>query len=215
MKDLLKKEIDFLCEDLFLERKNHVLLYGKHEDTFAVLQGIYERAKKDKTFLCSWHDASKIINPMDFFEPILRLKYEKGYEVLKEKDWFKELIEKNTMDGIFKLTEFCGKEKNSKFQNARKLPIFFIDGIEDLFFKFDYSHLDEEGRKKLLSINFLEQPLPKGFGNHLRNLHQSGKGIFYGLVKNTESLEFKSTLGNYNYLFYNENFRNHDVWRED
>jgi len=46
-------------------------------------------------------------------------------------------------------------------------------------------------------------------------LHQSGKGIFYGLVKNTESLEFKSTLGNYNYLFYNENFRNHDVWRED
>jgi len=162
MKDLLKKEIDFLCEDLFLERKNHVLLYGKHEDTLAVLQGIYKKAKRNKTFLCSWHDASKIINPMDFFEPILKLKYGKKYEALKEKDWFKELVVKNTMDGVFKLTEFCGKEKDSKFPNARKLPIFFINGIEDLFFKFDYSHLDEEGRKKLLSIDFLEQ--------HLRDL---------------------------------------------
>src|SRR3989339_534970 len=166
MTELLAREIEFLCEDLFLE-------------------------------------------------PILKLKYEKKYNELKEKDWFKELVAKNTMDGVFRLTEFCGKEKNSKFRNARKLPIFFIDGIENLFFKFDYSHLDEEGRKKLLSIDFWEQPLPKGFGNHLRNLHQFREGIFYGLVKNTESLEFKSTLGNYNYLFYNGNFRNHEVWRED
>src|SRR3989339_764530 len=194
MTELLAREIEFLCEDLFLEGQNHVLLYGKHEDTLAVLQGIYKKAKKDKTFLCSWHDSSKIIKPMDFFEPILKLKYEKKYNELKEKDWFKELVAKNTMDGVFRLTEFCGKEKN---------------------FKFDYSHLDEEGRKKLLSIDFWEQPLPKGFGNHLRNLHQFREGIFYGLVKNTESLEFKSTLGNYNYLFYNGNFRNHEVWRED
>ena len=162
MTELLAREIEFLCEDLFLEGQNHVLLYGKHEDTLAVLQGIYKKAKKDKTFLCSWHDSSKIIKPMDFFEPILKLKYEKKYNELKEKDWFKELVAKNTMDGVFRLTEFCGKEKNSKFRNARKLPIFFIDGIENLFFKFDYSHLDEEGRKKLLSIDFLEQ--------HLRDL---------------------------------------------
>lgn len=65
----------------------------------------------------------------------------------------------------------------------------------------DYGYLDEEDRKKLITP-FMEQPLPKGFGDCLRpHLHQTGNGIFYGSVMNTGGMEFAATLLNYQYLF--------------
>ena len=51
--------------------RNSLLLYGKPADTIAVLRGMYELAQKDTQFRCSWHDASQIQHPLDFFEPIL------------------------------------------------------------------------------------------------------------------------------------------------
>ncbi len=210
----LEREIEFLCEDLFEGGRNHVLLYGKPERTLPVLQGVYERAKKREEFLCSWHDASKITQPMDFFEPILRLKYGSEYESLREKSWFKELAVRDNKDGVFQLARFCGREKDSKNPHLRKLPLIFIKGIEELFFTMDYGHLDEEGRKKLMNYftPFTELPLPKGFGDCLRGyLHQTGNGICYGSVMNTKRMEVAATLLNYQYLFYGENFRDHAV----
>ncbi len=201
MKNLLETEIESLCEDLFGENQNSVLLYGKPEHTLAILTGVYERAKKKEEFLCSWHDASKITKPMDFFEPILRLKYGDGYESLREEEFFKRLVGR---DGhIFQLARTCGRDESSESQNAQRLPVIFIDGVEELFFNMDYWHLSLEEINKVITSHLIEQPLPKGFGDCLRaHLHHTQRAIFYGTVRNEEGIQFKTTLGNYDYLFY-------------
>ncbi|MCK5300188.1 MAG: hypothetical protein KAJ54_03475 [Candidatus Aenigmarchaeota archaeon] len=203
-----EKDIEYLCKDLFDKEKNSILLYGDPKQTLAVLKGVYDKANKRKEFLCSWHDASKIDQPMDFFEPILRLKFGDEYEQMREKSWFKDLSGRETKSGVFQLACLCVQDNNSKNPNERRLPVIFIDGIDELLFKMDYSHLDQEGRKKVLSDRYMEQPSPKGFGDCLRAyLHQTGKGIFYGSVGNVDSIENKATLGNPHYLFYGRNFR--------
>jgi len=110
-------------------------------------------------------------------------------------------------DNLDDLISLCAQEKDSNNLNARKLPVIFIDGIEELFFKMDYGHLNENSRKKLLSDSYADQPNHNGFGNCLRNLHQNDTAIFYGIVRNKRSIEYKTTLGNYNYLFYADNFK--------
>ncbi len=213
MESPLETEIEFLCEDLFERGKNNVLLYGKPEDTLSVLSGVYERATKKEEFLCSWHDASTITCPMDFFEPVLQLKYGDEYNLLREKLWFKDLVARSDRSGVFQLAGLCGREKASKNPNPQRLPLFFIDGIEELFFKIDYGHLEEESRKNVLTGDFMDQQLlPRGFGDCLRGyLHQTGNGIFYGTVRDSRGIKFQATLGNHYYLFYNENFMNHTV----
>lgn len=207
---MLERDLELLCENLFNGTPNHVLLYGESEHTRSVLKGVYKRAKNKEEFLCSWHDASAITHPMDFFEPILRLKYGHEYESLREKSLFKDYLETNDQVGVFQLAKLCGREENSKNPNERRSPIFFIDGVEELFFKMDYSHLDEEDRK-IVTGDF-KRLHPRGFGNCLRGyLHQTGKGIFYGTVRDTEGIQFKATLGNYHYAFYNGNFGYYNV----
>lgn len=210
-----EREIEFLCKDLFEGGQNHTLIYGNKERTTELLKRVYERASQREELLCSWHEASKINNPLDFFKPILQLKYRKSYEELKEKDWFKNLVNGDDKRTIFKLAEFCGMEEKHPILNARKMPVFFIDGLEELFFKMDYGNLDEKDMQTVLTKSRSQAPLPNGFGNALRScLHQRNKGIFYGTVHDTKSREFKATLGNYHYLFYSENFMNHGLWEE-
>ena len=193
--------------DMLQNGGGSVLFYGTPEDTLAVLREIYERAKKNEEFLCSWHDASKINQAMDFFEPILQLKYGVEYNSFKKGYSFKYLASRKDMDGVFQLASFCGQEKDSKNPNARRLPIFFIDGIEELLFKIDYGHLTWADKLKLLDKNPYERPLSKGFGKCLRgHLHQTTKGIFYGTVKTEEGIQYMATLGNVHYQFYAGNF---------
>ena len=207
MDPIVDRTIEFLGDDLFNKGRNHVLLYGDPQKTNLVLKAMYDAAREREEFLCSWHNASTIAQPMDFFEPILRLKYGNEYESLREKSWFKDLTTRNEKGGVFQLARLCGREENSENQHARSLPIIFIEGIEELFFKMDYGHLNEEGRKKLLTSSFMEQPLSKGFGDCLRgSLHQTKNGIFYGTVRNSQGIPFEATFGNYHYLFYSENF---------
>jgi len=210
MEESLVTKINFICKDLFEEARNNFLLYGNPKKTSLMLREIYKQAQKREEFLCSWHNASKIKKPMDFFEPVLRLKYGKRYDTeIVAKPWFKELISRNEKGGVFQLASLCGREENSKYPNEKKTPIFFILGMEELLFKMDYRHLNKTSLQKLLTGDFMEQPLPKGFGDCVRgSLHQTGKGIFYGTVRNPNNIKFRSTLGNYNYLFYCENFYN-------
>lgn len=207
---MVESIIEYLRKDLYDGGQNHVLLYGKPEETLVVLKGVFDRAKENEEFLCSWHDASKIAQPMDFFEPILRLKYGGDFDT-RIKDLVspaqKQTAKNKIPKEVMYCAELCAREKNAKNRNARKLPIIFIDGIDELFFKMDYCHLDETGIKKLLNRNFFEQPLPRGFGNCLRaRLHQTNNGIFYGAVWDYKSIQYRATLGNYHYTFFALNF---------
>ena len=84
----------------------------------------------------------------------------------------------------------------------------FIDGIENLFFKMDYGHIDKEKQKKIPSSSIFDNSFrSKGFGDALRGrLHQEKKAVFYGIVRNPHSLSYECTLGDYHYLFYSDNF---------
>ncbi len=207
MDRIMEATANRLCEELFEIGKNHILLYGKPERTREVLRAVYERGKAREELLCSWHDASVITQPMDFFEPILRLKYGSDYEAIREDLHVKDFAGRNDKGGVFQLAALCGREDTSRYPNARRQPVIFIDGIEELFFKLDYGHLDEAGLKDVLAGRFMKRPLSKGFGDCLRGfLHQTGKGIFYGTVRDTAGTPFATTIGNYDYLFYGENF---------
>ncbi|MEK6816023.1 MAG: hypothetical protein AABY09_00280, partial [Nanoarchaeota archaeon] len=83
-----------------------------------------------------------------------------------------------------------------------------IDGIDELFFKMDFGHLNENEIAQAMSpMSWEDRPLPKGFGNCLRRyLHQTRDGIFYGAARNYESPQFQMTLANPGYLFYALNF---------
>jgi hypothetical protein len=212
MPNVTKWEMDY-CLDR-LDKKESVLFYGKRENTLALMKGIYDIVKLKEEYLCSWHDASTIIHQLDLFEPILKLKYGNEYTLMKETSSFKKLYDKKNakeflnMGDVSRLVELCGQEIHSDDSNKRKLPVIFIDGIDELFFKMDYAHLDEAGLEKLFTGNYLERPHHKGFGNCLRDLHQYGTAIFYGIVKDKDSVAYRATLGDSRYLFYAENFRN-------
>lgn len=211
MKASTRFSVDYLCEDLFDYGKNHVLLYGKPEDTSAVLKAIFEKAGKMDEFRCTYHDASLINKPMDFYEPILRLKYGDEYEEIVKNPWFMGLADRTGLSGVFRFASLCAQEEDSENPQHRKKPLIFIEGIEELFFKFDYAHLDEEGIKRVLGYT-LEAPIERGFGSCLRAyLHQEPKGIFYGTVRDEESIAYQTMLGNGHYMFFNGNFLNHDV----
>ena len=192
-----------------VQEGNSLLFYGKPAETVAVMQEIYTFAKDTHSLSCSWHDASRIQHPLDFFDPILQLKYGSQYQRLDQFNQLKDLFSRNdkTMPDISILAELCQQEKQSPHLNAQKLPVIFVDGMEELLFRMDYAHLDAP-EQKAFSKGVMEQPSPKGFGNCLRaNLHQTKRGVFCGTVKNPDSLQYQATLGNYNYLFYAENFR--------
>jgi hypothetical protein len=200
----VKREIGYLCKDLFSEGRNNVLFFGNLKYTRAVLKGVYNRAKIKNEFLCSWHDALAITKPMDFFEPLLILKYGKEYDKLKMRPIFRQICKED----IFELAYLCGREKGSKNKNHQRLPVIFIDGFEQLLFEMDYGHLDKKRIETMLIDDSASQILPKGFGDRLRKeLHQTGTGIFYATVGNANSVEFASTLGTYNYLFNADQFR--------
>lgn len=214
----IEREIKFISDD-FVARGNSVLFYGKPEHTLEVLRGVYERINEREEFLCSWHDASAIAHPMGFFEPVLRLKYGDEYESVSEriKDIVKNITLGNDRDSfsLGLLAELCGKEEKSKNSNARKMPVFFIDGIAEFLFRMDYGHLDEEGIERIFNYPSYTQTSPRGFGSCLRaELHQAKKGIFCGTVRNAKGLEHRTTLGNYYYLFYSGNFLCHTVWKD-
>src|SRR3989344_7612851 len=82
MEDLERRKIEYLCEDLFERGKNSVLIFGPPEQTRRVLKAVYDAAREKEEFLCSWHEASAINHPMQFYEPILRAKYGPDYDSL-------------------------------------------------------------------------------------------------------------------------------------
>ncbi len=208
----LEEEIDYWSNDLFTRHINHVLFYGKRNPVLTLMKGVYTNAMTQENFLCSWHDATNINNQLDFFEPILKLKYDDDYTKIKNESEFLKLYAKKDAgklldpEDVTNLVNLCGQEKKSVISNARKLPVIFMDGIEELFFKMDFN-LNKKDTTQLLSGRYMQGPSSNGFGNSLRNLHQLGTGIFYGIVRNKDSLAFKATLGNYHYLFNGENFQ--------
>jgi hypothetical protein len=198
------QEIQFVCERINEEQS--LLITGNYPLALEFGKQVFSRVQLEGRYLCTWHDASLIRTPLDFFEPVLKLKYGSQYETLKRQ--LEDLRRRN----IFELARFCGSD--SEFHDG-KMPLIFIDRIEELFFNLDYGPLDDRVKQKLLNSDFLEQPISQGFGNALRaHLHQEQRGLFFGIVRNTESFEFLATLGNYHYLFYEENFCPHRVWEE-
>lgn len=185
---------------------NSVLLYGEQKDTLKVMQDVYKKASNRGDILCSWHESSEIKKPMDFFEPILKLKYRERYNEMKKEKFFIEIVEENDLSC---LAEMCQKGKGYKGDsNKDKLPIFFINGIEELFFNMDYGHLDRKELER--RINTFDESLPfcQKFSSSLREqLHQTGKGVFYGIIKSTDSLDYRCTMAEYHYLFYADNFK--------
>lgn len=210
----IDRYVDYLFKDLTEKQipgsQNHTLIYGNTENSFEILNKLYSLANKRKEFLCTMHDASEINTAFDFFKPILKAKYKKKYKkYLEEKEWFQETIKDPNSREVFSLSEYCGMDKNSGDFYMKKLPLIFIKGMENLLFKIDYGHLSQKDIKKILTKSYMDRPVSRGFGNHLRgNLHQAQKGIFIGTVENADGIEFKTTLGNYHYLFYADNFRN-------
>ncbi len=200
--DQIEHKIAYLCEDLFYRGRNSVLIYGQPEQTQKVMKAVYDAAKEREEFSCTWHDASAITKPSQFFEPLLRAKYGAESGILEKLDTF----------SLYELSDLCSREENSQDPNARKLQVIFIDGIEKLFFKMDFDHLDEENKTKLSARDFMERPLPNNFGNYLRAaLHQRSEAVFYGTIHDTKGIEYGLTLGNYHYLFYADNFMPIDI----
>ncbi len=198
----LDRYIELLCESV-LDEKNSILLYGKPEKTLEVLKEFYNIISKRKEFLCSYYDASEIQNPLDFFVPILKLKYGDDYET-EIKPHIEGLSQDKNKRGILDLAEICGQNLGSKILNERKFPIILINGIEELLFKLDFSHLK---KSDYLKIPIAGSVISQEFGDSLRkSIFGTKKGVFCGSVKDCESMEYRDTLGNYNYLFYSENF---------
>ncbi|MFA6089206.1 MAG: hypothetical protein WC755_05050, partial [Candidatus Woesearchaeota archaeon] len=183
--------IDLINQDV----GNSVLFYGKESDTNFVMKQIYEKMKQNDKFLCSWHNAELIKTPIDFFDPILKSKYGEEYNSFREEEWFKK-----------GMGELIGRNIDSSKINHQKLPLIFIEGIENLFFNMDY-YLTELDR---INFNPNDETLKTkygNFGNTLRKgLFTPHNGIIYGSVKDKNSKEYNYTLGNYDYLFYVDNF---------
>mgnify|MGYP001568132253 CR=1 FL=1 len=212
MKETFNMDIAYLSEELFKSGKNNTLLYREPENTLEVLQKIYEKANKREEFLCTFHNASLIKKPMDFFAPILKLKYGEEYEDSFKSDWFKDIINSEDVSETSRLADFCGKDEKSDNLRHKKLPLIFIEGIEELFFKMDYGHLDDDKLKNFFRRGYLEQPGHRMFGNCLRgSLPQTGNAIFFGSVRNNKGIEYATTLGNYHYMFYSGNFGNFHI----
>ncbi|MEK6733982.1 MAG: hypothetical protein AABY27_02615 [Pseudomonadota bacterium] len=144
------------------------------------------------TVLYSYQEINTVF---DFFNPILKLKYAEEYDsMINDSDFDR--------NDVYILSELCiEKEVN------HKKPLVFIEGLEKLLFKLDYSHFDEETVKKVLR-NSYNAPAPIGLGNSiLASWHQTGESIVYGTVYNTYSKEYRATLGNFSYLYNAHNFK--------
>ena len=196
--------IDNICRYLNNPVVSSFLIYGELEEKQAILKGVYEEASKRDNLLCSFHDSSKIKTPLDFFEPILKLKWgQERYEKFKQSDYFKSLDD----DEIRILAGLCGKEENSQNPQERKFPIFFIDGIEKFFFNMDYGHLSQD-KESLLESEFSHLNMhSKKFSESLRvRLKDELTGAFIGTVDDEQGIEYDLTLGTARYLFYAGNF---------
>jgi len=184
-----------------LLNKDSVLLFGNIKNTSKVLEKTCEDFSKNKQFLCSFHDASKIKSALDFFTPILKLKYKDNPTVYERliNGYLKLASKKNDETQLFHMAEVCGQDLGGKTENEKKFPIIFINGIEELLAKIDFPNLHEKDYKQTMDLNF---------GNCLRgHLHQTRKAIFCGIVTDYNSLEYKATLANgARYMFYCGNF---------
>lgn len=199
MKYPLNVEVGLVSEKLL--NKQNVLLFGNIENTSKVLEKTYEDLSKNKQFLCSFHNASRIKSALNFFIPILKLKYKDNSTVCEKLiDIYLKLVsQKNDETQLFHIAEVCGQDLKGKTENEKKLPIIFINGIEKLLAKIDFPNLHKKDYKQTNDLNF---------GNCLRgDLHQTGKAIFCGTVIDYNSLEYKATLANgARYMFYCGNF---------
>lgn len=184
-----------------------VLLFGNSENTSKVLKKTYEELSEDNKFLCSCHHASLINSPLDFYTPILKLRFGKDYES-KLKYFFEMQSKHPDKIRIFELTDYCGQDLQGKTENERKLPIIFVEGFEKLLFKLDFPKLLKEEYKGAL-VPYSEGGIKSlGFGDSLRHLQQAipPKISICGTVKDHEGIECKTTLANRGYLFYSGNF---------
>lgn len=208
MDSFLESQTEYLCNNLLDGAPNSILLYGEPELSLSILRIVYDTVKTRQEYRCSWHDASTITTAMQFFGPILRSKYGSSYRCLKREPTIKQCIARSEAGDFEFLARLCGKEERSKVQCARKMPLIFIDGIEDLLFRIDYGHINKEEQKKIPSSAIFDGSFrSKGFGDALRGrLHQEKRAVFYGIVRNPDSLPYECTLGDYHYLFYSENF---------
>jgi hypothetical protein len=159
-----------------------LLLYGDYCQSLKILENLFNYFSQGNQFLCSMHDSSKIEKPLDLFEPILRLKYKNPNKLIGLY---------STLGHIDHIAEVCGMDLYGKTENERKMPLIFIKGIDELFFKFDFPENQKESGT---------------FGAGLRKLHQADRAIFCGNIRNTDSLAYKKTIGTGSYLFYQGNF---------
>lgn len=202
--------IGWICEQLLSrEYEDSMLFYGHPEQTTEVLQGIYSTMKKSERFRCTYHHASKIKRLMDFYEPILRLKYGDKYENIIEEEHIRKIRDRNNPRELLVLTQFCAQEPRATEPQHRKMPLLLIEGIEELFFEREYGYLSEEEKQKLVNQRDLfEGTRSLGLGNSLRAyLHQSKRGIIFGTVKDENSIQYRITFGDYSYAFFQGNFR--------
>jgi hypothetical protein len=190
----MRIETQFACESL--SEDNAVLLLGDPTRTFGVLKEAYSIMGARHEFLCSLHESSEIDSLGEFLNPILKMKYGEKYSSVKASVYSAQILNPEIREMPY-LIEMCGKSLEGKTENERKLPIIFIEGIEELFFKLDFP----SGPSKL----------DRGFGNCLRSLWSARKANFCGTIKSKDSPAFLSTMENYDYLFYRRNFREIDV----
>lgn len=214
MNDIQKFFVDLISKDLLDMPSTHTLIYGKPENTFEVLQGVYDVLVKREEFRCTLYNPSEINNPLDFFLPVIKMKYGEDYEQ-KAKPTVERIL---SLASANDLAGLCGREEHSSFPNARKTPVIFVDGIEQLLFKLDFPGLDKPFirryadmiRKRADEEHYtpIELPMDKGFGASIRaRLHQNKAGVICGTVIDNASIDYAATLGNYNYMYYDQNFR--------
>lgn len=210
--ELLQRNVEHLTWEYpkYWPRLNHVLLYGKPENTQAVLRALYERCPQWPEARCTYHDASQIQHPKDFFEPILRLKYGEEYAARFEAlEAFRKMLEGSNPEDLSFLSAYCARDKQALPDSPRaKQPLIFIEGIEELFFKMDFPQADWATISRTASFG-------RNFGNSLRaNLHQTDLGTFFGTVRDMEGVACQATLNNYHYMFYADNFKQFKVREE-
>ncbi|MFC1755261.1 hypothetical protein ACFL96_18050, partial [Thermoproteota archaeon] len=143
----LDMDVELLCETIL--EGGSVLLYGKPEKTSDILKRVYKSLHEMYELLCSYHRAPEITDPLDFFEPILRLKYGDLYQE-KTELFFKMWEQHPDKYNILGLSKFCGQDLSGKTENEKRLPVIMIEGMERLLYKLDFSHLDESDHEQII-----------------------------------------------------------------
>lgn len=204
MNDIL---IQRLCEGIS-DNLQSTLIFGGREKTKELLGTVYEYAKGVDTVLAVYVDSSKIKTPKDFFECILKQKY----DILTEEQKIivdslcsgkLDLDADTVTNAIHDLVALCGRQNKES-----KHSIIFIDGIDNLFFNLDYGHLDAESIERLLKDNaphHSSSMIITSFRAY-RDEYTELSSFFYGTVWNRDSKEYKLTLENYHYPFNAMNF---------